>query len=62
VEEKGFNADRVDGILRRLKSCFESKPQMSLESFFGKPQKVAKEDPKKKKAPVVQLSNKKSKK
>jgi len=35
---------------------------MSLESFFGKPQKIAKEDPKKKKVPVSQSSNKKSKK
>jgi flap endonuclease-1 len=64
VEEKGFAADRVDGILKRLKVCFESKPQMSLETFFGKPQKITKDAPKdlKKKSAMGNSSNKKSKK
>lgn len=37
VDEKGFGAERVEHIKTRLKACQSAKPQMSLESFFGKP-------------------------
>lgn len=66
TEEKGFNPDRVESILKRLRACHSAKPQMSLEAFFGKPQKInqGKEDPKnlKRKTSVPKSSQKKSKK
>ena len=39
IDEKGFSEERVFSIKKRLANCHIAKPQMSLESFFGKPQK-----------------------
>lgn len=40
IDEKGFGEDRVESIKKRLRACINIKPQLSLEAFFGKPQKV----------------------
>ena len=63
VDEKGFSEDRVESIKKRLATCMASKPQMSLESFFGKPKKTDANEKSgdKKKAPT-KVSGKKGKK
>jgi hypothetical protein len=63
VEEKGFSEERVDSIKKRLRACLAIKPQMSLESYFGRPKKVegAEKSGDKKKAPP-KVSGKKNKK
>jgi hypothetical protein len=38
IEEKQFDENRVKSMLTRLEKSKKTKPQMSLESFFGKPQ------------------------
>ena len=59
--EKGFNLERINGIIKRLKDANKQKPQMSLETFFGKPKKTEKEDPKTKSKAKVPESRKKGK-
>lgn len=41
IGEKSFADQRVDGILARLRKAFAAKPQTTLESFLGKPVKIA---------------------
>ena len=36
INEKGFSENRVEGLIKRLKTAISIKPQMSIESFFGK--------------------------
>ena len=62
MEEKGFNLDRINSIIKRLKGASKQKPQMSLETFFGKPKKIEKEDNKAKSKTKVPDSRKKGKK
>ncbi len=38
VDQKSFDPQRVESILERLEKSRRTKPQMSLENFFGKPQ------------------------
>lgn len=62
MQDKGFNLDRINGIIKRLKNSNKQKPQMSLETFFGKPKKTEKEDGKTKSKAKAPKSNKKGKK
>jgi flap endonuclease-1 len=52
IEEKNFAEDRVEGLIKRLEKAKKSKPQMTLESFFGRPTIV-------KKNPKDKITNKK---
>lgn len=40
VDDKNFDQKRVETILNKFKEAFNAKPQMTLESFFGRPQKT----------------------
>ena len=40
LEDKGFAADRINSIIKRLKESGKKKPQISIEAFFGKPKKI----------------------
>lgn len=62
MQDKGFNLERIVSIIKRLKEANKQKPQMSLETFFGKPKKTEKEDPKAKSKTKVPESKKKGKK
>ena len=62
MEDKGFALDRINGVIKRLKEANKQKPQMSLETFFGKPKKIEKEDLKSKSKSKVPDTKKKGKK
>ena len=58
-DEKGFNQDRVESQLKKVKSIKSKGFQRNLESFFGRP-KIIKKAKNKKRAPFgkkVGLSN-----
>lgn len=55
VEQKQFDENRVNGVITKLIKSKNSKPQMSLETFFGRPQSS-------KKKPLPQQEAKKKRK
>jgi flap endonuclease-1 len=59
VEEKGFSEERIKRGIKKLNDTIKKKPQVSLESFFGRPVRKSVGGPKRKSTSAKRKSYKK---